>query len=79
MNSIVIQHLSEGHGVVIIVHEDMIALMNKPLQETENGILKSSSESGVHDKIDDVTCTGLTQEEKLQSMLVGLIGIVDFD
>ena len=75
MNPIFIQLLGQGNEVVVVIHEYMVTLANKMLQETENSILKSSEGPGVHAEVTDVPGAGLAQKIYFRLYLCGIRGL----
>ena len=63
VNTGIVEFLSKGHGVVVIIHEQVVSLLTEPIHEAEDGIMEGRKHPRVHREVDHVTCGCLSQEE----------------
>ena len=76
MSGIFVEFFSEGHRIIKIVYEDVVALLERIAQQPENDVPQSGGHALIYYVIQHLTTFCLTQEVKLDSILYRLLGIV---
>ena len=79
VNAFVIQFLGQGHRVIVIIHKQVVSLVTETIHKTEDSVTQRTEDPGVDGEVDDVTSVELRHKEELYTILLWLLGVVDFD
>ena len=79
VNPGVVEFLGQGHGVVVIVHEQVVSLVPKTIYEAEDDVAECRGDPGIDFKVYDVTSVRLCDEEYFNAVLLRLFWVVYLD
>ena len=76
MGFFLIQLFSKGHGIIEVIHKDVIAFPQVTPQQIEHNVVQCVSYATVHNTVEDVASFGLAQKIKFYAVANWFLGVI---